>query len=689
MARTVELYDGGYTSYGGGTLWITDGTALGTGSLASPALGSFAPLQFVELGHGLVVFNASYLNIKSLFVTDGTAAGTSMIPLSFKSTFGVVSKPNLPQNPLTDLTELAPGKVLFAGDDGTHGQQLWVTDGSAAGTVMLATINPNAPNYANINSITPLGNGRAVFQATDVTGSASVWVTDGTTAGTAEIAGYSGASNLNLTGIGKGKVILTYGGSVYVTDGTLPGTGLLRAGLIGPRIYNGGGADAVPLLDGRTLFAGTDATNGAALWVTDGTPGGTVLLENLQAGAGGAVSAIQAFQPLGGNRFVFEATVGSRQQLWVTDGTAARTSVIRSFLTLNVGTPGTNSVATANGLAVFAADDGVHGLEPWVTDGTTAGTGLLADIASGPPASYAQQFTRLPDGLVTFQATNQPIPSFFGQYTTDGTVAGTQLIGGPGSFASASVSVRGPDPLFDETYYLAQNPDVAASHLDPYQHWLQYGAAEGRNPDAFFDTKYYLAQNPDVAASGLNPLTHYELYGWQEGRDPSLLFSTSGYEAGNLDVGAAHIDPLFHELYYGQGEGRMTFLAGGSAPADPLVVASYYDPQLGATLVPTGIAAAQQAAASYGATEWHAGLNPDPFFNTSYYLSHNPDVAAAGLNPVTHYELYGWREGRDPSAAFSTTKYLAGNPDVKMAGLDPLQHYLQYGQAEGRVIYPA
>ena len=149
------------------------------------------------------------------------------------------------------------------------------------------------------------------------------------------------------------------------------------------------------------------------------------------------------------------------------------------------------------------------------------------------------------------------------------------------------------------------------------------------------------------------------------------------------------MDPLLHYLTNGQLEGRMTFLSGGVQNADPLIDPAYYDPQLGATLIPIGVAAQQQAASSYDGVGWTRGLNPDAFFNTAYYLSHNADVAAAGINPLLHFEQYGWKEGRDPSAIFSTNKYLAANPDVAAAKVDPLLQYITQGQAQGRPIYTA
>jgi len=209
----------------------------------------------------------------------------------------------------------------------------------------------------------------------------------------------------------------------------------------------------------------------------------------------------------------------------------------------------------------------------------------------------------------------------------------------------------------------------------------------GRNISALFDTSYYLTQNPDVRAAGVDPLLHFETYGWKEGREPSLVFSDAKYLAANPDVKAAGVNPLLHYLSFGQSEGRMAFLSGGTKAADLLVNATFYDRQLGATLISTSVLGQQQAASSYDNGGWQNGLNPDAFFDTNYYLSHNTDVAVAHINPLLHYEQYGWHEGRNPSAQFSINKYFAANPDVRVAGADPLLHYVQYGQAEGRITF--
>lgn len=77
-----------------------------------------------------------------------------------------------------------------------------------------------------------------------------------------------------------------------------------------------------------------------------------------------------------------------------------------------------------------------------------------------------------------------------------------------------------------------------------------------------------------------------------------------------------------------------------------------------------------------------------PHFDPVFYLKNNPDVAAAGIDPLHHFCTYGWREGRDPNAKFSVGFYTANNPDVANSGQNPFLHYLMSGEAEGRKATP-
>ncbi len=77
-----------------------------------------------------------------------------------------------------------------------------------------------------------------------------------------------------------------------------------------------------------------------------------------------------------------------------------------------------------------------------------------------------------------------------------------------------------PHPLFDTSYYIQENPDVAERDIEPLNHYLSHGFKEGRNPHYLFDNNYYLSINDDVRKSNTPPLLHFVKFGFREGRDP-------------------------------------------------------------------------------------------------------------------------------------------------------------------------
>lgn len=88
---------------------------------------------------------------------------------------------------------------------------------------------------------------------------------------------------------------------------------------------------------------------------------------------------------------------------------------------------------------------------------------------------------------------------------------------------------------FDKGYYLGNNPDLDVDEVDPIEHYLLYGADEGRNPSEKFDTNLYIKLYEDVR-NVFNPLVHYILYGKSEDRMPGgKLFTIRGYVEKTLD----------------------------------------------------------------------------------------------------------------------------------------------------------
>jgi Ca2+-binding RTX toxin-like protein len=115
---------------------------------------------------------------------------------------------------------------------------------------------------------------------------------------------------------------------------------------------------------------------------------------------------------------------------------------------------------------------------------------------------------------------------------------------------------------------------------------------------------------------------------------------------------------------------------------NPLFDALYY-----LSLNPDVAAAGVDAFWHFQTTGWMEGRDPNGYFDTSFYRAVNPGIGTA--NPLDHYHATGWKLGYDPSPGFDTRLYLLNNPDVAAAGIDPLAHFLQSGFSEGRQAYAA
>ena len=185
--------------------------------------------------------------------------------------------------------------------------------------------------------------------------------------------------------------------------------------------------------------------------------------------------------------------------------------------------------------------------------------------------------------------------------------------------------------LFDGTWFLERNPDLAAGDLDPLTHFHRYGWRENRRPNAYFDPAWYIDNNKDVAASGADPLLHYIEYGEAEGRPPIAWF-----------------DPAWYRRHHG-------------LPRTALCLAHFLQHRHDGT------------------------VSPVPEFDAVHYAARYPDVAAAGMDPFEHYLVRGATEDREPSAAFDPVfyreRYLRHLPDVV-----PLLHFRQNRHRPG--IHP-
>lgn len=171
------------------------------------------------------------------------------------------------QNPV--LLGNAGDRMLFAIDDGVHGREPWVTDGTAEGTSLLADITAG-PASTTLRSGVSLGD-RALFAADDGTFGLEPWVSDGTPAGThmvADIAPGKASSIQNEIGVMKGIA----------------------------------------------FFAATDTAHGVELWRSDGTAGGTQLAGDLEPGP--LSSAPNQLTAADDTLYFTAETIANGRELW-------------------------------------------------------------------------------------------------------------------------------------------------------------------------------------------------------------------------------------------------------------------------------------------------------------------------------------------------------------------------------------
>jgi hypothetical protein len=160
-----------------------------------------------------------------------------------------------------------------------------------------------------------------------------------------------------------------------------------------------------------------------------------------------------------------------------------------------------------------------------------------------------------------------------------------------------------------------------------------------------FDEAYYLEQNPDVRTTGMEPAHHYLLRGASEGRDPSPGFSTRGYSERYRDVRFSAWNPLVHYLRAGRDEGRLADPLGDDIRLirdSGMFDDAYYRAQAGVAIADD--VDALQHYVHEGAAQ---GLDPCEDFSTSAYLRLNPTVADSGVNPLAHFIRYGRAGGLD------------------------------------------
>jgi ELWxxDGT repeat protein len=363
------------------------------------------------------------------------------------------------------LTEFG-GKLAFTADDRIHGEELWTSDGTEAGTTLLdlypGSFGSDVSQICNIDG--------ALFFGAYVPGSRrSLVKSDGTPAGTV---------------IGKGAApptlehMVVLNGDVYFVGVTDQGERHLWKGdgssvsitrVLEPDDY-ASHPGALSVANGRLYFVAEMANEESGLWESNGTETGTQLLGEVPddlrdvqvlANINGIVIAgarylnslereLWAFEPGGASRLlgnrsssfglngfailddemIFAAADSRGLELWTSDGTYAGTRLVKD---LNAAITDESSYpeefVTVGTTTFFIANDGVHGSQLWKTDGTEAGTMLVKDFNPGESDFAAiQTLGSTLMLLVFYEMDGESDDRGVALWKSDGTEAGTALV---------------------------------------------------------------------------------------------------------------------------------------------------------------------------------------------------------------------------------------------------------------------
>jgi ELWxxDGT repeat protein len=289
-------------------------------------------------------------------------------------------------------------KLIFNAFTPEFGEELWVSDGTEMGTHILKNIDSTGQSFPYFPfSASILHDSLLLFTASNGAKRNQLWKTDGTEAGTtllAEQALMGKEVNDILGKFGDSLIFLiknSLGAEFWISDGSDEGTKLLK------HIFPGAYGGYFTVLGKAFYFAAGDLSHGTELWKSDGTNNGTVLVKDILPGT---KSSIPYHLTRHQNElfFVVGETSNGKDALWKTDGTPEGTAQIKQIAGANTFSYIRNLFSWGPYL-YFSADDGIHGQELWRSDGTEEGTTMLADLNAGSASSDPENFTPFKNDL--------------------------------------------------------------------------------------------------------------------------------------------------------------------------------------------------------------------------------------------------------------------------------------------------
>jgi ELWxxDGT repeat protein/autotransporter-associated beta strand protein len=475
---------------------------------------------FTDVG-GIAYFGANDGDTGTeLWRSNGTAAGTFLLKDIQQPNSGFSNGSN-PR----ELTNVG-GTLFFSAGNTAEGEELWKSNGTSTGTVLVRDINPG-PSHSSPSFLTSFG-GLLLFSATDANGT-ELWRSDGTSAGTIRvkdiIPGSKSSSPSFLTNVGGTLFFTAFdnfnGAELWKSDGTAAGTVLVKD--INPGVA-GSQISELTNVGGTLFFTAVDESGGFELWTSDGTFAGTNRIKDLIPGEGS--STPQELTDVNGTLYFTAFASDNSMDLWKSDGTEVGTVIVRDF------SP-TNSVpallTNVGGTLFFSAGDGDEGRELWKSDGTPGGTQRVKDIVPGSDGSDPLDLFGIGS---TLYFTASDASGDRSLWTSDGTAAGTLHVMDinpiSGGTTAAFFNVAG------DMYFVAD--DIV--HGD--EPWILRDAGGNQLPTADAGGPYSVNQGGSVVLNGTgsdpdaDPLT----FTWD--LDGDGVFGETGFaaERGN-EVGAS------------------------------------------------------------------------------------------------------------------------------------------------------
>jgi ELWxxDGT repeat protein len=335
---------------------------------------------------------------------------------------------------------LAVGDVLYFGDDPFQANGLYRSDGTSAGTLLIAG-SPEDPF-----ALTNVAGTLFFLAATGPSSAWELWKSDGSGPGTVRV---SPAGGDHLTAAGNRLFYIreepATGEELWTSDGTAAGTHLVADICPGSCSGISFGEDRAAI--GNVLyFTADDGIHGREVWRSDGTAAGTRMVRD--AGPGDAASHPSNLTAWGSLLIYGYGTSETDPAVWRSDGTVGGTFALRTGLDVT-------SIHAAGTAAFFVAGDEPFGRELWKTDGTAAGTVRLTDICPGPCDSlaYSTTYGTIPGGVAFTRAVDLTTQL----WRSDGTAAGTTSYA---SFYQATFHVS----FGGSAYFVAQD-DVNGEEL--------------------------------------------------------------------------------------------------------------------------------------------------------------------------------------------------------------------------------